>query len=125
MVSRLRALMFVVGLSVLATGCVIRSGGQPGGTVVQGGGAPATFTVLNQSGGSICYVQMTQTADWGGDWLGSSERIDPGMQRDFSMTEGSWNVQFLDCNQQPIFRRYSMPITSPGITLTYRVYEVN
>ncbi|MCC7538714.1 MAG: hypothetical protein IT379_20985 [Deltaproteobacteria bacterium] len=123
MASRFASGLLVLAFAALASACVVRTGPPVGGTVVAGGGVPATFSVLNQSPYTICFVQMSQGGDWGGDWLGSSETVPPGNQRDFSLTAGTWNIQFLDCNRQPIFRRYNVPIQG-AITLTFRVYEV-
>lgn len=111
-----------IAFAAIVSGCIVRTAG-PSGTVVAGGGPPATFTLANQSPYTVCYVQMTQGGDWGGDWLGSSETVPPGVSRTFSLTAGTWSIQMLDCNRQPVFRRYNVPIQG-DITLTFRVYEV-
>ena len=123
MASRFASGLLVLAFGLLASACVVRTGDPAYGGGPVAGGVPATFSVLNQSPYTICFVQMSQGGDWGGDWLGSSETVPPGNSRAFSVTAGTWNIQFLDCNRQPIFRRYNVPIQG-DITLTFRVFEV-
>lgn len=62
---------------------------------------PHNLTVSNAASGAIEYVQISPTTDedWGDDWLGPSDVIEPGSSRTFSITGGcaeDIRVTFMD-----------------------------
>jgi hypothetical protein len=83
--------------------------------------SPITVTMVNQSSSPVCYVLISPSTSqfWGSDWLGSSEIIDVGDSRDFAIPPGQqYDLQALDCNQNPLQQDYQIMVTEQGITWT-------
>lgn len=64
------------------------------------GGEQVTVTLVNDSNQTVCYVLISPTTSdvWGDDWLGPTEVIEPGGQRDFRVDTGTWDALAADCN---------------------------
>jgi hypothetical protein len=68
-----------VALVLLALGLLMTACGPSG-----------NLRLVNHSGTTICFVQMSPTtqSNWGADWLGSSETISDGSSRSFQLPTG-------------------------------------
>lgn len=67
-----------------------------------GGRTTSKLLLNNQSGFTICYVRISPTTDddWGEDWLGSTEVIDPGESRSFEVPTGAYDLRVEDCESE-------------------------
>lgn len=70
----------------------------------------ATLELVNDSTGTVCYVQISPaTADtWGADWLGEEEIVRPGDGRLFELTPDVYDVRALDCDQNTLKEEYGI-----------------
>jgi hypothetical protein len=68
--------------------------------------APPTATIVlnNNSGQTICYVNISLSSDttWGEDQLGSTETIGPGASRTFNVPADTYDLRALDCDEDQI-----------------------
>jgi hypothetical protein len=89
--------------------------GQPGLTV--------PVTLINESGGNVCYVQMSLTTEttWGDDRMCSSEIINNGGSRVFDVPLGYYDIRALDCDEEVVDERRGVDLTSP---YTWSIGEV-
>jgi serine protease Do len=60
--------------------------------------------INNNTNETICYVRFSPTTDeyWGDDQLGSSEVIDPGGSRTWSVAPNTYDLRVDDCSQEEI-----------------------
>ena len=105
----------IVLCSVLAlSACIVRPG--PGGDPANpsSGGSPS-IVVRNNSGSTICFVNFSSTSDssWGGDQLGSSETIGPGLSRAWNVNAGSYDVRLQDCQHGDLATRRGLAVNGP------------
>jgi hypothetical protein len=86
-------------------------GGDTGGGS-SGGTADSTLTLNNYLDVPICYVYIVPTGstDWGDDWLGSSEILDPDTSRDFALPAGTYDLRAEDCSHQQLYLEEGLPI---------------
>ncbi|OGO11215.1 MAG: hypothetical protein A2Z66_06825 [Chloroflexi bacterium RBG_13_66_10] len=110
-----RSIVLTLGaLALLAAilACSI-SGGGPGSGV---------FRLDNQSGQTICYVYISPTtsSEWGDDWLGSTEVVEDGDTRDFSVSAGDYDLRADTCDGTAISEVYGVTVPSGGYTWTVR-----
>jgi hypothetical protein len=77
---------------------------------LSGAATVATLDLVNNSAGSVCYVQISPaTADtWGLDWLDEDEIIRPGAQRTFELTPDTYDLRALDCDQDTLKEEYGI-----------------
>ncbi len=82
------------------------------------GGGSATITMINQSGETICYVNISPVTDqyWGDDWLSSSETVGNGQTRPFTVDPGGWDLRALTCDQDTIEEERQITVTASGFT---------
>lgn len=88
-------------------------------------GGGATVDVINNLDVPICYVYIspTDSDDWGQDWLGDQEVIEPGASRSFSITaDQSVDLQVLNCAQEVLDQQFEVYVDSIGITYTLDPY---
>ncbi len=80
----------------------------------------AVITMINQSGETICYVNISPVTDqyWGDDWLGSTEMVASGESHTFEVEPGGWDMRALNCDQDTIDEDGQIEITASGYTWT-------
>lgn len=64
----------------------------------------ATLVVRNESDYTVCYLYVSPTTsdEWGDDWLGEDEVLDPGQSRRFTLAAGEYDAIARDCDRQVI-----------------------
>jgi hypothetical protein len=74
------------------------------------GGSQVTVTLVNDTSQTVCYVLISPTTSdaWGEDWLGPTEVIEPGGQRDFSVETGAWDALAADCDGNEIASEFGV-----------------
>ena len=81
----------------------------------------AGVQVVNNTYMDVCYVFISPSTndDWGEDWLGDEEVIEPGDIRTFSVdVDQIVDIQVLDCQQELMHAIYDIEVTEEGITYT-------
>ncbi len=79
-------------------------------------GGPVPFTLVNDSGQSVCYVRISPSGStsWGDDWLGSTEIVHFGMARTFNLAvNGVWDLRVETCTHAAIVEARSVRIAGP------------
>lgn len=74
-----------------------------------------TLTLVNDLDQSVCYVYISPTSDdmWNDDWLGSSEFIEVGDERDFTVDTSdttSWDMMAADCDQNALSSQFEVDL---------------
>ena len=66
-----------------------------------GDGDPFTLTINNNSDARICYVLLSPTENdqWGDDWLGENNVIDPGASWTFDVPGTPHDLMVMDCDE--------------------------
>ena len=61
----------------------------------------ADLNIVNNGTQDICYVYiaLSTSGEWGGDWLGSEETIQPGGSRVFNVPAGEYNIRASNCDE--------------------------
>jgi hypothetical protein len=88
-------------------------------------GGGASVDVINNLDVPICYLYIspTDSDDWGQDWLGNQEVIEPGGTRSFSVTaDQTVDLQVLNCAQEVLDQQFGVYVDSMGITYTLDPY---
>ncbi|HEY75082.1 MAG TPA: hypothetical protein G4O00_02730 [Thermoflexia bacterium] len=77
-------------------------------------GGKATITLVNNSDTPVCFVYISPTTsdEWGDDWLGTTEIIDPGGQRIFEVDPGTYDMMATDCDDNEIDTRWEVEVTT-------------
>ncbi|NLE43366.1 MAG: hypothetical protein GX620_01490 [Chloroflexi bacterium] len=72
----------------------------------------ASLTLQNNAQDAVCYVFIspTDSTEWGGDWLGSSEIVDPGTSRLFSLPSGTYDPRADDCSGNILNEQYGVSV---------------
>ncbi len=81
----------------------------------------AALQVVNNTYMDVCYVFISPSTndDWGEDWLGDDEVIEPGDIKTFWVDVGQTvDIQALNCNQELMHQVSDIEITVQGITYT-------
>lgn len=80
-------------------------------------GSRPSITLVNNSDETICYVYISPTTsdEWGEDWLGSTEVIDPGDQRVFNVEPGVYDLLATDCDDNEIDIEWEMEVRGPVV----------
>ncbi len=107
-------LLLVTLVLSAALGCRISRDRDPVPTVVVGREGSVSLTLENESNRMVCYVQIapTSASEWGEDWLGPTEVIDPGRNRVFNVPIGHYDVRALDCNEGALLELYNVDLSS-------------
>jgi hypothetical protein len=73
-------------------------------------GRHAVLQLLNNSGVEICYVHISSSSDnsWGEDQLADQVTIPAGGRYTFYLADGTYDLQALDCRQEPLDERYGI-----------------
>jgi hypothetical protein len=87
-IARLAAPLLLAAVFAAGPGCM-----QARQASVVGGGS-AAIVMVNQTDAPIYYVYISPCSsnDWGEDQLGSSEVVQPGATRTFTMSPGCWST---------------------------------
>ncbi|MFP4343610.1 MAG: hypothetical protein ACLFU8_02845 [Anaerolineales bacterium] len=106
-------LVMVVSLLVLTLACTLFGGpDEPADTPEVGGGRGTGFEIEvdNRSDFDACYVLISPSAsqEWGEDWLGGDEIIEPGDRRTFEVEDGTYDVMVLACNEATLATEWSI-----------------
>ncbi len=106
---RSRLLSLAVLILLVSLACSALAGGSdgPSDPDVKATAPPAIssgdidITIVNRSPDEVCYVLMSPSNDdeWGDDWLGGNETIDPGATRVFSLDSGTSDVRVESCDE--------------------------
>jgi len=69
--------------------------------------------VSNDSDIEICYVFISPTTgdDWGDDWMGEMESLQPGMLRLFYVEPDVYDLQIVDCDDEVLTEEYEIDLT--------------
>lgn len=86
-------------ITTLACSAFTRGQSQESGTGDSASGFD--IKVVNRSPDEICYVMISPSEDdnWGDDWLGDEETIEPGDTRVFSVPAGTYDIRVEACNE--------------------------
>lgn len=106
------AILFI-GLLSLSLACGLGNGGEaeaPASDEIQ-------IKIANESPYDICYVQISpvNSEEWGDDYLGEDETIEPGRSAAFNVAQGDYDVMLRDCDGIPV---HSAAGVSRGTTIT-------
>jgi len=76
-------------------------------------GANVRLLVDNQSGAEVCYafISPSNAEDWGDDWMGEMETLQPGMLRLFYVKSGEYDLQVADCDGETLTEEYEVDLT--------------
>ncbi len=77
-------------------------------------GADIRLLIDNGSSTEVCYVYISpSTSDqWGDDWMGSKESLQPGSTRIFYVTSGTYDLQVADCDGNSLSEEQGADLTS-------------
>jgi len=80
--------------------------------------ATAGFTVVNDTGETICflYVAPTSAFVWGDDWLSSTGSIESGESRSFEVTPGVYDLRAEDCDTVRLGEVSDVSVWASGYT---------
>jgi serine protease Do len=80
---------------------------------VGGDHSVVNFTLSNESGGEVCYIQIApnQAENWGQDRLGAEETLLPGTERVFSLAGGAYDMLLSDCDGNALLEEYGIDLT--------------
>ena len=70
------------------------------------------LTLRNDSTQEICsvFISLSSSAEWGNDWLGGTETIEPGRSRVFQVEEGRYDLLAENCDKEEIDVQYGFEI---------------
>lgn len=79
-----------------------------------GNNSTVTVTLFNESSASVCYVYISPTTadSWGDDWLGSTEVLGSGEQREFQIQPGAYDLLAENCNHDEIDKMHNVDLFS-------------
>lgn len=72
----------------------------------------ATLEIINEGSQPICYLQisLSTATEWGPDWLGSEQMIDPGTSLTFELSADTYDARALNCNEEVLAEQYGIAI---------------
>lgn len=75
--------------------------------------ATARLLLSNESTSEVCYVFVSPSSgdDWGDDWMGSSETVQPGQTRIFYVEPDTYDLQVSDCDGETLTEEYDVDMT--------------
>ena len=87
--ARIALPLVLAGLFVGATGCMQAR------QATNAGGGSSSIVMVNQTNAPIYYVYISpcSSTNWGDDRLGSSEVVQPGATRTFTLSPGCWDLK--------------------------------
>jgi len=94
--------------------------GSSGNTTGSNSG-DAQLDVINNLGIAVCYLYISPSAsdDWGEDWLGDTDTIEPGYTATFYVPVGETiDIQAEDCDGYILDTQYEIYVTAEGLTYT-------
>jgi S1-C subfamily serine protease len=64
----------------------------------------ATVVIENESRDTICYIYFSPTtsSDWGSDYLGEGNRVEPGDSFEFEAEPGAYDLKLEDCDKNEL-----------------------
>jgi len=76
-------------------------------------GAKVRLLVENASSSEVCYVFISSSnaEDWGDDWMGEMETLQPEMARMFYVKSGEYDLQVADCDGETLTEEYEVDLT--------------
>jgi hypothetical protein len=76
-------------------------------------GAEGRLVLRNDSDSDVCVVRISASSgtEWGTDWLGSSETVDPGNARIFYVKAGWYDLQATGCDGTVLVEEYDVDLT--------------
>ncbi|MCD6285657.1 MAG: hypothetical protein J7M39_07090 [Anaerolineae bacterium] len=76
-------------------------------------GADVRLMVSNESSVEVCYVYISPTTgdDWGDDWMGEMESLQPGTLRLFYVEPDIYDLQAEDCDGEVLTEEYEVDLT--------------
>jgi len=76
-------------------------------------GADVRLMVSNESSVEVCYVYISPTTgdDWGDDWMGEMESLQPGTLRLFYVEPDTYDLQAEDCDGEVLTEEYEVDLT--------------
>ena len=90
-----------------------------GGNTTGSTGGEAPLDVINNLGVDICYLYISPSTseDWGDDWLGDTDTIEPGFTATFYVPVGETiDMQAEDCDGHILDTQYDIYVTAEGLT---------
>lgn len=90
-------------------------------------GGDASLTAVNDLETTACYIFISpsDSTEWGDDWLGTGFVLDPEYQIEFSLPEGQYDFQALDCDFETLSELYGTELTSNGFVWSFSGKEVS
>ena len=79
-------------------------------------GGPVPLTLVNNTLANACFVRISPTAihQWGDDWLGSTEIVEPGYSRTFYVApNATWDIRIETCRHEAISEAHGIQIAGP------------
>jgi S1-C subfamily serine protease len=72
----------------------------------------ADFYLVNESSFTLCYVNISPSSaqNWGQDELGSTEVIDPGVERIVTVATGYYDLLLRDCDGDSLLEEFELEI---------------
>ncbi|MDY7078893.1 MAG: hypothetical protein SXV54_18420 [Chloroflexota bacterium] len=72
----------------------------------------ATLILENESGETICFVLVSLATkdEWGDDWLGDAEVIEPGNTRKFDVPVGIYDLEARDCDDNVLVTEWDVEL---------------
>lgn len=76
-------------------------------------GVDGRLVLRNDSNADVCVVRISEAAgtEWGADWLGSSEMVQPGDARIFYVKAGWYDLQATDCDGTVLVEEFDVDLT--------------
>jgi hypothetical protein len=116
-------------LVVLSVLCVlvltaIACGGSGDDRSGGAGGQAGDVLIVNRLSEPVCFVQMSPSSDpnWGGDWLGSTEVIESGDSRSFTVptNQGPYDIRLSACpsGERTLLEDRSVPVNTGPVVIT-------
>jgi hypothetical protein len=82
----------------------------------------ATLLLENESSDTVCYVLISpaEEAEWGDDWLGESNVIQPGDSHTFEMPAGIYDLEARDCDGEALATEWDQDLDG---TVTWTISD--
>jgi S1-C subfamily serine protease len=81
-------------------------------TYIGGNRSEVDFTIRNQSGEGIWYIQIspTEAQNWGQDKLGPEEILEPGAERSVTIASGVYDLALLNAEDEIVVEEYEIEV---------------
>jgi S1-C subfamily serine protease len=79
---------------------------------VGGNRSLADFYLVNQSNFTLCYVNLSPSSaqNWGQDELGTTEVVDPGVERNITLATGYYDLLLRDCDGESLLEEFEIEV---------------